>query len=575
MNHPQTAREPVLVGLVAVAFALAFSYPVLGHLSEAGFRRDWDLLRQLDWAAFHSVTHFHQLPLWNPYKCGGMPLLANPHSRIVTPFFLLHLFLGPNVGLNLEVPLHLAIAWSGGYVLGRILGLGPRAAALSASVFPGSSWFYLHMAVGQVVYLPSLYLPWIAALTWFAIVRERLFFAGLAGALVALTLGEGGVYPAPQALLLVTLVALTVAISRRSFWPVVILLALGGFALGLAAIKLLPMEMLLRSHPRPVRIVESNPPGALWTALFSAQQAAFARGPGRWGFHEWGAYVGGLAGGLAVLGVVTSPRRALPWLVASLVFLSLVLGQNLGPWSPWSLLHHLPIFSSERVTPRFLIPCTLTLGVAAAIGVEWLERRLGRVGTIVATVLVGAVVVDLWAVGPAELRPMVEGRERSLSFSPTFRQSGDITAFLHMLPLSKANMGAVRCYEYVDFPSPVIGADQPGYRGEEYLVGRGSIRQLEWTPNALTYQVEVATPTVLVVNQNYDPGWRLADGGGEVVSENGLLAVRVPAGASRVKLVYRGRPFAIGVLVTGLTLVTLLTLWWVEQRRAGGHLRVK
>src|SRR5439155_22243764 len=159
----------------------------------------------------------------------------------------------------------------------------------------------------------------------------------------------------------------------------------------------------------PFPEVESNFPSVLWTALMSARQDAYAQGPGRWGFHEWGAYVGGLVGALVVVGIATSPRRALPWLVASVGFLSLVLGQLFGPLSPWSLLHHLPIFSSERVTPRFLIPCTLTLGVAAAIGLESFERRLGRFGAIVAAVLVGAVVVALWAVGPPELRHMFEG----------------------------------------------------------------------------------------------------------------------------------------------------------------------
>ena len=77
----------------------------------------------------------------------------------------------------------------------------------------------------------------------------------------------------------------------------------------------------------------------------------------------------------------------------------------------------------------------------------------------------------------------------------------------------------------------------------------------------------MTTLTVLVVNQNYDPGWRLAGGGGDVISHDGLLAVRLPAGAPRVKLVYRSRPFAIGVVITGLTTVALLALWRFEPAR--------
>ena len=90
-------REIVLGGLGAIGFALAFSWPILGRIGEAGFHHDWDLLWQLDWAACDTVTRHHQLPLWNPWKCGGMPLLAQSvtlHSRPVhapDPIPVMHL----------------------------------------------------------------------------------------------------------------------------------------------------------------------------------------------------------------------------------------------------------------------------------------------------------------------------------------------------------------------------------------------------------------------------------------------------------------------------------------------------
>jgi hypothetical protein len=82
------------------------------------------------------VTHFHQWPFWNPYKCGAMPMLGNPESGIVTPFLLFYLILGLIPGMLLdEIYLHVAIMFAGGYVFGRELGLVPLAALVLAAMF--------------------------------------------------------------------------------------------------------------------------------------------------------------------------------------------------------------------------------------------------------------------------------------------------------------------------------------------------------------------------------------------------------------------------------------------------------
>ena len=56
-----------------------------------------------------------------------------------------------------------------------------------------------------------------------------------------------------------------------------------------------------------------------------------------------------------------------------------------------------------------------------------------------------------------------------------------------------------------------------------------------WTPNALSFEVEVPSPTVMVVNQNYEPGWRLVKGRGDVFSRDGLIGVLLPAGRQQLE----------------------------------------
>ncbi len=267
-----SGSEVMLIAAGVLSFVAAFSYPILLHLSSIGIVDDWSEHLQLNWAAFYSITHFHQAPLWNPYRCGGMPLLGHPLSLVASPLFLLQIIFGPFVGLSMQIPVHLAIAWTGGYALGRSLGMDFPGRVICASVFPASSWFYLHLAVGHLEYLPAMYMPWIAALAWLGATRRSLMPWVAAGLLLAITFGEGGVYQALRVLLLLTVLTGYWAATRRSLRPIEGMIILGIFAAGFAAIKLLPTWQVMQLHPRPIQDVEYNPVRALLTGIFTRDQ---------------------------------------------------------------------------------------------------------------------------------------------------------------------------------------------------------------------------------------------------------------------------------------------------------------
>jgi hypothetical protein len=90
------------VAAASLAFGALFSYPILLRLAQSSEQNDWDFESQLNWAPYYTVAHFHQFPLWNPWKCGGMPMLGNPQSRFYSPFFIFYLIFGPMVGSHLE-----------------------------------------------------------------------------------------------------------------------------------------------------------------------------------------------------------------------------------------------------------------------------------------------------------------------------------------------------------------------------------------------------------------------------------------------------------------------------------------
>jgi uncharacterized membrane protein YfhO len=108
-----------------------------------------------------------------------------------------------------------------------------------------------------------------------------------------------------------------------------------------------------------------------------------------------------------------------------------------------------------------------------------------------------------------------------------------------------------------------VGFNQPGYRGEEFLEGRGNVSLVDWTPNALAFEIDSPERTVLVVNQNYDPAWTLARGEGEVFSDGGRIGVRIPAGSEQIVLRYRSRAFEWGVV---LLVIGLAAIGWLAVR---------
>jgi hypothetical protein len=399
-----------MVAPAALVFGALFSYPLLVHPTVAGTFWDWDYVMQLAYASRESIIHYGQLPLWNPWKCGGMPLFANPQARLLSPFFVMILIFGAPTALHLEVPLHLAIAWSGGYVLGRTLGMQRIAAMGCATVFAGSSWFTLRVAVGELVMMACVYFPWLLAFAW----QHRICAAACVLALISF---EGGPYPSSYAILLLLLVLLSRAALERSTRPLHDCTAVCGLAVALAAIQILPAYHLLADHPRP-GVLDWDTIGGLLTGLFSHNQDVTQTTPVSWGFQEIAGYVGPVFGLMALIGIVVRPKRSLPWIFVGAVMAALSLGAW-GPYWPWPLIHHLPVFSSERLPYRFVIPLVLTIAVLAGFGFDVFRGSKGH-AVALAIIIIGG--VDCLLVSPWQLGYALQNPAQPQTADPVFTQ---------------------------------------------------------------------------------------------------------------------------------------------------------
>ncbi len=554
-------------------FGFLFSHSILPHIGQITLVYDWTRGLEWAWSNWVTLSRFHQFPLWNPYKCGGLPSLANPQSHLLTPFLPLHFLFGPVAGLELEIPLHASIAFSGAYVLARILGSGTLGAIACSVTFAGSSWLFLHAAVGHEVFFPAAYLPWACVFFWRGFLKQSLADGSIAGLLIALMFWEGGVYVVIQIAVLLTVIACVLSVSERSAWPLLSLLVVALFTLGFAAVKLMPSAQMMMAYPRPGYANWVGPYATL-LSIISRRQDFF--GPiKKLGFWEHAAYISPVFVMLGLVGTLRSWRKGFPWIFGAGVFFVLALG-GVSKYSPYVVLHSLPFVSSTYAPSRFLISFVLCFAVLVALGADNLSRRNGIArGMAVLLIAIGS--LDCLIVSPRALKETFKTiQPRSIPESVEFRQFRDSSpSNIGMLPLNLANLGAVNCWEtnFLNYSNPdVAGFNEARYRGEHYLVGPGDVKLIDWSPNALTYEVNAPSPTVLVVNQSYDAGWRIVGGEGVVSPHNHLLSVQIPAMNGKVRLIYLPTAFIVGSLVT---LATCLGFAWllVAARRSGSETR--
>ena len=541
--------------LGSLAFALAFSYPILGdlvyqgpgvskwitagpvfsHLTRLPVNGDWDEETALRWVAYRTVAHFHQFPFWNPYKCGGMPMLGNPEAIVATPFLLLDMAIGLIAGVYLQIVLHLALGFAGAYVLARVLGLGTIAGLVLGSAFLSCSWLFLQLAMGNLqISLPVAYWPWILALFFVGMARRKIAPLAVGGVMLALTATEGN-YTFVYAGILLAVITLMLVLTQRSIRPVIAAIVLVVFGGAIGAIKLLPVAEFLALYPRAPGLACMNPAlSMIPTFLFSRNQDLYREIPNTGLYACYGAYLSPALALLAVFGLITGRLKTIPWLVAAIVFLLLALG-DYGPHSAFAILQRLPRCSNIAFPTRFIYPFVFAVGVLAAYGADFVCRNAGRWGPRAVCSLLIIGLADAWSVGPPNLRYMFGATPDVMYPYPQFRQFWSDDNQM-MTTYNVANLGAVNCYGTANIRSSVAGYNQANYTGEYYLLGPGQVTQIKWTPNQLTYHVSATAPTELVVNQNYFPGWRVIGGVGDLASQGGLLAVRLPAGSEDITL---------------------------------------
>lgn len=584
MNNLKLSLKNSLIPLFFVALAFALCFPLLKDL-QLSCRGDWDYFSALHEVSSLTIFEYRQFPLWNPYVGGGISLIGNPQSGFPSPIFLVTGLFGVFAGLKIAIWLHTALGLWGMWLLAGHFGLKGPARLAPAVIFIFSSAWALHLTEGHMVWLPVAFLP-LFFLTFLKGLRDKRWLV-LAGVVESLMFYEGATYVFAYSVLFVALYALCYSLECRRWQPLFANLGVNILAAALSAPKLLPMLELLGSNPRPV---SAGSPLA-WDDILAA---LVERSSGGW---ETGNYLGFTVVILFLLSFSLF-RQQLSLILTSIFMLMLSMG-DFAPYSPWNILHKLPLFGSFHVPTRvfvvFNFSVALLVGIFLGQSAKSSDRRVNFILWVV-VLFIGSdlfllshsvfgeaaktanisvrrdnfkaieIKRALYRVAPAETTGL--GRSVASVHQPFSQiRVPDLARFVHgaysdqYLPIVQ-NQGVVDAYEPINFGHNARAVTDKDYQGEYYLSGAGELKLLRWSPNKLSFHVTLPESGRLLINQNFSSGWHASRG--SVANVNGLLGVDLPAGEHDVTVHYLPYSFLLGLAVAATTILGA----WVFVRKS-------
>lgn len=570
-----------------------FVWPLLHNPYQLGTAHDATYFLHHASAAWRSWTQYGQLPVWNPWFCGGIPALGNLQESSISPSMLLPALFGLMPGLQLALWLWFAVGLEGAWLYARSWGATRVSALVAALGFAFSGRFAMLFLDGQPAFVGFLLTPWVLLGFEYGIARPWAAVGG--GVALCLVLLEGGAVATPLlAVLLLWLVLGHVGARllwwpglgwrwRSAWWPLRSLVIVGGVAMLLSAVRLLPVAESVVRWPREWLGESKFTAEQIWAMLTQATQDGGYDGPGT-------SYLGTWIFAAGAWPLLRRPYRGWPLAAMLLLTLALSMGHQ-RPWAPWDLTTQLPVLRNLRCPFRVTFFSALFASTLAAVALGALQRDLRRgLGALLGAGRPGAARWRAWLpwllcaalalVGAAALlrSPLQFNRARvagqPLEPSPRwaeqpFRQSLGNRWEAHVWPA--LNLGSIGCFEEQPYPTTRgVRADLPA---EEYLVDPAAGRALRraWSPHRIEVAVDLARPARLRVNQNWHRGWRAS--AGRVVNDGGVVAVDLPKGQRLVVIEHRDPLVWAGLALSWATLAALgvwgaadAWTWWQRRR---------
>lgn len=555
--------------LIWLALALGFVFPIFASWGAMG---GWDqtYFHAFDETARRTILDFGQFPAWNPYHCGGRTLVGHVANVHLHPlFFLLVLPLGTAVAYKFYLLLHIFLAIAGTDCYLRERGAEDLGALLGGVAFGACGYFSWHFAGGHVSYYGLTLTPWL--LICLDRARTHVRYGIWAGLVLASTFLMAGAYSYPFQVLLVAVHTIVYSVRDRSWKPLITACIAAAVSLGVSGIKVGPVLDFTLRHSRPSPLLEKIMPWEIFRMLLSREH-----GYGRWPGHpftwpEYGSYIGYLPLGFALAGLFRQTRERAFAVAMVCLFGLLVLGGH-GDWSPYALLRKLPVYKDLRVPSRYMIFVVFFLAVLAGFAMSAWRRAIERVPDAplwrryLPHIVLLVAIYEVLSFGHVELK-RTYNIKKPVPVKPhkEFFQSwvGRPQVESYLGPYR--NVGITNCYE--EGANPRSRYLRRGRVPQVYLADRrdGSISAIHVTPNIVTFHAKLSRETLVVLNQNFDTGWRTPQRKAE--DYRGLIAFRLPAGEHDVVARFRPTSLVLGAIVSIVAILGIIAAFVIIRRR--------
>ncbi|HVJ94124.1 MAG TPA: hypothetical protein VM580_30255 [Labilithrix sp.] len=565
---PSSLRVLCIAGLGLVL--TSWVWAIIGARYPASGGGDGPFFFRLVEASKVSISRWHELPLWNPYECGGVPLWDNPQSIIASPLVFLLQPTNTTITIGLWVITHVTAGFVGTWLLCRDELRSSRwAAFVAACLFAFSVAHSNHLAGGHTAFATFQLTP-LALYFWRRAETDRRMAIAL-GLVVALILYEGGVYTLANVGLMLAIETTTRMTSpHRALAIVRAALVTGFIAVMVGAARLLPVLDQLTHYKRPLAPEHDFIDWQLFKDMYLARAHALRFG------HEyvWGEYIsytGPIILCLAVVGICFSVRDHKWMLVVGGALVLLMLG-HFAPWAPWTFLKtHVPPFISMRVPARFRLLLILFVACWTAMAIDRLPRAIEQFagGSAVARasrMVIAA--VALFATGDVTGHAVDVINSQWNGAPPT---SPTPSTRLHLggpnlaqfIDQPRQNRGRLECWEeWAPYAgAPLWAGDLP----QAKVVGDGAtVYSVHRTQNSFVVDVEAREPSTLLFNTSFARGWRTNIG--TVREQSRQLVVDVPAGHHSVKVRYWPVGLTLGFVLTAIG-ISLAVLGLLSNQR--------
>ncbi|EOQ95524.1 putative membrane protein [Leptospira wolbachii serovar Codice str. CDC] len=516
-------------------------------------RFDWDMY------SFHveflrkSFLEFGTIfPLWNPYYGAGFPVWENPTSKVGSFTHLLVLFFPTLTALKISFLFYFIFS---GFLNFHSFRLYTKSNVLVSFlfvlVFQFSGFVFQKFYAGHLNQIPGLFLP---ALVFYILSFTKKQNWVVAISIVAITyilLSEGSIYPLSQTTFLIFfLVIREFYLSDKPREVTYRLAKLSILVLGILALKWIPTFLFVHSVGRYFAPDNYTLDWKDYYPIFfgSSQHPFLAQSLSQMQYRHWeyGNYLGQLPLFLSPLVFFTKRK-----MVSVLFLLTLVLwlmAGNTSPYSPATILEHLPIYSWERVYPRWSLSVVFLYAWCLAVGFQnlWnLVPKKFHIGLGLLTILCLLLhtqdtrKMNTKFLSEIFVLPLPEVSIQNQNHYPiTVPSVPNYGSDSQMLPALLSNLATNDIYENITFYFTNQTIKDKDYKGEFYLLPtKQKFDPKTWKPDYYEFDFLKKGET-LVFNQKFHQAFTTSVPDLEPCSFNGYLAVSANKEIRYLKIKY-------------------------------------